>query len=228
MTAEARSLIKKIIITDEMIPMPGGGVIQLSGTGAQRAEQAANHLLKHGAAALLSWGTAGGLAPNVPPGSLVIPSVVIGADQSSYPTHPAWHERLFHRLKGCVDLYQGTLTESTTVLKSSTEKRILFERTGAIAVDMESCSVAGVAQKACVPFMAIRAISDSADMTVPQVSLDAVDEFGQINVRRLIKGLSKHPLDLFPMIRLGRNFRSAQATLARVAHLAGSNFLVPQ
>jgi adenosylhomocysteine nucleosidase len=228
MAAEARSLVKKITITNETVYVPEGGVIQLSGIGAQRAERAANILLKHGVAALLSWGTAGGLVSGVSPGSLVIPSVVIGADQCSYPTHPTWHERLFDRLKGYVDLYQGTLAESVTVLKSSTEKRVLFECTGAIAADMESRSVAEVAQEAHVPFMAIRAIADSADMAIPQLSLDTVDEFGQISLLRLIEGLSKHPLELFPMIRLGRNFRAAQATLSRVAHRVGTNFLVPQ
>jgi adenosylhomocysteine nucleosidase len=228
MTAEARSLVRKFVLTDEVIHVPEGVVIQLSGMGAQRAERAANNLLKYGAAALLSWGTAGGLVPSVSPGSLVIPSVVIGADQCSYPTHPAWHERLFQRLKGYVDLYQGILAESVTLLKSSTEKRVLFERTGAIAVDLESRSVAGVAQEARVPFMAIRAIADPADMAIPQVSLAAVDEFGQINLLRFIRGLLKHPLELFPMIRLGRNFRAAQATLATVAYLVGSHFLVPE
>jgi adenosylhomocysteine nucleosidase len=227
-TAEARSLVKKFIVTDEVIHMPEGVMIQLSGMGPQRAELAADNLLNHGAAALLSWGTAGGLVPGVSPGSLVLPSVVISADQCPYPTHPTWHERLFHRLEGCVDLYQGGLAESVTVLKSPAEKKVLFERTGAFAVDMESRSVAGVAHEAHVPFMAIRAIADSADTAIPQASLVAVEEFGQVNLLRLIRGLSKHPLELFPMIRLGRNFRAARATLETVAHLVGSNFLIPQ
>jgi adenosylhomocysteine nucleosidase len=131
-------------------------------------------------------------------------------------------------LKGFLDLHQGTLAESVTALKSSTEKKILFERTGAVAVDMESGAVARVAQEAGVPFMAVRAIADSADMAIPQGSLGALDEFGELSLLRLFKGLIRHPLELFDMIRLGWNFRAAQVTLSKVARLAGSHLLIPQ
>jgi adenosylhomocysteine nucleosidase len=227
-TAEVRSLVKKIVVTDEMIHMPEGVMIQLSGMGAQRAERAANNLLKHGAAALLSWGTAAGLVPSVSPGSLVIPGVVISADQCVYPTHPTWHERLVLRLKDCVDLSQGALAESATVLKSSTEKRILFERTGAIAADIESCSVAEVAQEAQVPFMAIRAIADPADRAIPQSLLMAIDEGGKLSLLTLLNGLIRHPAELFDAICLGWDFRAAHITLSKVAHLARRQLLIPQ
>jgi adenosylhomocysteine nucleosidase len=228
MTAEARSLVRKPIVTGDLIHLSEETVIQLSGVGPRRAGVAAKNLLEHGATALLSWGSAGGLVPTLSPGSLVLPILVIGADQSSYSTDPTWHGRLFNRLKGSLDLHQGSLTESVTVLKSSTEKRILFERTGAMAVDMESGAVAKVAQEARVPFMAIRAIADSADMAIPQGSLGAVDEFGELNLLRLLKELIRHPVELFDMIRLSWNFRAAQVTLAKAAHLAGSNLLIPQ
>ena len=87
---------------------------------------------------------------------------------------------------------------------------------------MESGAVARVAQEAGVPFMAVRAIADSADMAIPQGSLGALDEFGELNLLRLFKGLIRHPLELFDMIRLGWNFRAAQVTLSKVARLAGS------
>jgi adenosylhomocysteine nucleosidase len=228
MMAEARSLVRKPIITGDLIHLPEGILVQISGIGPRRAGGAAKNLLEHGATALLSWGSAGGLIPTLSPGSLVLPGKVIGADQSSYSTDPTWHGHLFNRLKGYVDLYQGPLAESVVVLKSSAEKRVLFERTGAMAVDMESGAVAKVAQDAHVPFMAIRAIADSADMAVPQNSLGAIDEFGELNLHRLLKELIRHPFELFAMIRLGWNFRAAQVTLAKVATLAGSHLLIPQ
>jgi len=228
MTAEARSLARKPILTGDLIHLSEGTVIQLSGMGPRRAGVAGKNLLEHGATALLSWGSAGGLAPTLSPGSLVLPVKVIGADQSSYSTDPAWHGCLLDRLKGSLDLHQGTLAESVTALKSCTEKKILFERTGAVAVDMESGAVAKVAKEAGVPFMAVRAIADSADMAIPQGSLGALDEFGELNLLRLFKGLIRHPLELFDMIRLGWNFRAAQVTLSKVARLAGSHLLIPQ
>lgn len=227
MTAEARSLVRKPILTGDLFHLSEGIVIQLSGIGPRRAGEAARNLLEHGATALLSWGSAGGLIPTLSPGSLVLPSLVIDTDQSLYSTDPTWHGRLLNRLKGCVDLHQGPLAESGTVLRSSTEKRVLFERTGAVAVDMESGAVAKVAQEAHAPFMAIRAIADPFDMAIPETSLAAVDELGRIRFLTLLKKLAEHPFELFPMILLGWNFRTAQLTLAKVAHHAGSHLLNP-
>ena len=228
MTAEARTLVRKPIIAGELIHLSEGILVQLSGVGARRARGAAKNLLELGVSALLSWGCAGGLVPTLFPGSLVLPRMVIGNDQFSCSTDPTWHERLSNRLKGSLDFHQGPLAETVKVLKTSAEKRILSERTGAIAADMESGAVARMAQEAHVPFMTIRAIADSLDAAIPETSLAAVDEFGQLNSLKLLRGLISHPLELFPMIRLGFNFRSAQATLAKIVRLAGNNLLIPQ
>jgi adenosylhomocysteine nucleosidase len=200
--------------------------MQLSGMGPRRAGAAGKNLLGHGATALLSWGSAGGLVPALSPGSLVLPGKVIGIDESSYSTDPAWHRRLLDRLKDSLDLHQGSLAESVTALKSPAEKRSLFERTGAIAVDMESGAVAKVAREAGVPFMAVRAIADPASMAIPQSPLGAVDAFGELRLPTLLNGLIKHPAEVFDMIRLGWNFRAARVTLSKVAHLAGSHLLI--
>jgi adenosylhomocysteine nucleosidase len=228
MTAEARSLVREPTVTEGLIHLEEGILIKLSGIGPRRAGEAAKNLLDHGATALLSWGCAGALIPTLSPGSLVLPNSVIGADQSPYFPDPAWRERLLDRLKDCVDLHQGPLAESGTALRSSGEKRVLFERTGAIAVDMESGTVARVAQGAHVPFMAVRAIADSVDMVIPQSSVGAIDEFGELNLLRLLKELIRQPFELFAMIRLGWNFRAAQVTLEKVVRLAGTNLLLPQ
>jgi len=228
MTAEARSLVQKPILSGDLMHLSEGTVIQLSGMGPQKAGEAGKNLLGHGATALLSWGSAGGLVSTLSPGGLVLPGKVIGADQSSYTTDPPWRGRLLDRLKGSLDLHQGSLAESVTALKGPAEKKVLFERTGAIAVDMESGALAKVAQEAGVPFMAVRAIADPADMTIPQSSLRAVDEFGELSLLKLLSGLIRHPAELFDLIRLGRNFRAAQVTLSKVAHLAGSQLLIPQ
>jgi adenosylhomocysteine nucleosidase len=225
MIAEARSFTGKTIKTGGRIELKEGAAIQLSGIGAQRAERAATDLLKHGATALLSWGIAGGLMPGLAPGSLVLPKIIIGQDLAAYSTDPGWHERLSRRIEGRVDLHMGPLTESAVVVKSLTEKRGLFERTGAIAVDMESCAVARTAHEARIPFMTIRAVADSSDMSLPQALLMA-DEFGQIHLPKLLIEIAKNPLELLQMIQLGRGFRAAQATLRRVVRFAGCDLLV--
>jgi adenosylhomocysteine nucleosidase len=228
MTAEARSLVQKPILRGDLIHLSEGIAIQLSGMGPRKAREAGKNLLGHGATALLSWGSAGGLIPTLSPGDLVLPGKVIGSDQSCYSTDPTWRGRLYGRLIGSLDLRQGSLAESVTALKSPAEKRVLFERTGAIAVDMESRAVAEVAQEAGVPFMAVRAIADPADTTIPQSPLRAVDEFGELSLLTLLSGLIGHPAQLFNLVRLGWNFRAAHVTLSKVARMAGSHLLIPE
>ena len=225
MIAEARSFTRKTIKTGWKIELKEGVAIQLSGIGPQRAERAASNLLNHGATALLSWGIAGGLMPGLASGSLILPKMVIGRDHASYSTDPGWHERLARRIGGWVDLYTGPLIESAGVVKSLPEKRSLFERTGAIAVDMESCAVARTAHEARIPFMTIRAVADSSDMSLPQV-LSMADEFGRIRLLKLIIEIAKNPLELFPTLQLGRGFRAAQTTLKKVVRSAGCDLLV--
>ena len=220
-------MTKRPIGKGELVQLPGGVLVQVSGVGAKWASLGAKTLLEKGAKALLSWGCAGGLISKLSPGSLILPKTIIGANQAVYHSDAAWHKRLCSRLKGRINLHEEPLAESTAVLTHSTGKAALFERTGAIAVDMESAAVAAVAKEAGIPFMAVRAISDSVDMTIPQCALTLSDEFGRLNVSSLLKGLAKQPFDLFTLVRLGRSFLAAQKTLASVARLAGSNLLAP-
>ena len=225
--AEARVLAGGVKAAGELIHLPGGAMILVSGMGAARARLAAGALLENGATALVSWGFAGGLLPGLPAGSLILPENVIAADQIVYPVDSAWHERLCRQLQGFAGLYKGPLAESPAMLASCVEKKRLFSRTGAIAVDMESASMALSAKKARVPFMVIRAITDPAEMVIPQSIQNSVDEFGRVWFSRVIQGVVKHPMDLPLLVRLGRNFRAARAALAKVAFQAGSNLLCP-
>lgn len=227
MVAEARILAKGATGAGELIHLPEGAMMLLSGVGANRARLAARALLEKGATALVSWGTAGGLLPGLPPGSLILPESIIAADQSVYYVDPVWHERLSSQLKKYVDFYKGPLAESTVVLASCAEKAILAQRTGAIAVDMESASISAIAKEAGVPFMVIRAITDPAEMAIPRCALNSIDEFGRVRLLKLIQCLARDPMELLVLSRLSRNFRVAQATLAIVALHAGGNLLCP-
>jgi len=219
-TAEAQSFTKHPMVS-------GGALLQISGIGAKRAHLAARTLLEKGATSLLSWGSAGGLIPGLSPGSLVLPKNIIAVDGSVYPVDAAWRESLCAQLKGKVNLHEGLLAESITVVTRPAEKATLFQQTGAIAVDMESAAVAAEARRAEVPFMAIRAVADPVNITLPQCAIASLGEFGKLRPLRLLKALAKNPVELFALVRLGRNFHAAQSTLSIVARLAGSKLSVP-
>ena len=87
MTAEARSLARKPILTGDLIHLSEGTVMQLSGMGPRRAGVAGKNLLEHGATALLSWGSAEGSSQPFLAEVWFFRSKVIGADQSSYSTN---------------------------------------------------------------------------------------------------------------------------------------------
>jgi adenosylhomocysteine nucleosidase len=225
--AEARSLARQPIANSGLIHLSDGAVLKVSGMGPRRAALASRTLLENGATALLSWGSAGGLAPKLFPGNLILPKTVIASDQSLYHVETSWHQRLCNRLKGHVDFHTEPLVESATVICTPAEKAVLFLQTGAIGVDMESGAVATVAQEARVPFMVVRAIADSADTTISDSSLNSVDEFGRLSCLKLIQGLAGHPGELFTLVRIARNYRAAQRTLAIVARLTRYNLLIP-
>ena len=226
--AEARSLAKHTVTNDEPVRLQEGVTLGVSGVGPRRAGLASRRLLEKGATALLSWGSAGGLSPKLSPGSLILPRIIIASDRTVYHADPSWHKDLCNRLRGQVEFHTGPLAESVTVVQTSAEKAILFQQTGAIGVDMESAAVAAVAQEARVPFIAVRAVADSTDMTLPTSALNACDEFGRLNFLKLIRGVAERPTELFPLIRLARDYRAAQRTLTLVARLIESDLFLPQ
>ena len=224
---EARTLTRKPLVTGEMLQLSEGTLLVLSGVGAKAARTAAEALLKRGATALLSWGTAGGLHAALSPGSLVLPEKIISPDKTTFTVDPPWHERLTERLRANMPLHTGPLLETSTPARTPSEKAALFKQYGAAAVDMESAVVARVADEGEVPFTAIRAVADPAGLTIPTSALDAIDDSGRLRLLRLLQGLARHPRDFFPLVRLTRDFQAARETLALVVRLTGQRLLAP-
>lgn len=228
MPAEARTLTKQAVGLGQQILLDAGVSLALSGVGPKRARAAAHSLIAHGATALLSWGSAGGLAFGLSPGTVVLPKTVIAIDRTLCETDALWHARLLGRLEGRVDIRTQPLAESAAVLTMPEEKSALFRKTGAVAVDMESGAVALVAKTARIPFMAVRVISDPADMALPSTALRIFGKSGRLSLTRAATELLRNPIDLFPILRLGLHFLSAKRSLATVARLSGADFLFHQ
>ena len=133
-------------------------LVELSGVGDARAENAAHRLVDRGATALVSWGVAGGLDPDLEPGTVVLPDAVVHADGSSSPVDEAWRDRLLERVSGRVVISTLSLYHASSVITSPDEKRAVYERVGAGAVDMESAAVAAVATETGIPFVVVRVV----------------------------------------------------------------------
>ncbi|HQU16727.1 MAG: phosphorylase family protein [Gammaproteobacteria bacterium] len=202
--------------------LPGAGVcLRISGIGSGPARRAAEVLLRGGVRALVSWGSAGGLAPDLVSGQLLLPERILDGAGGEYGVDQDWHGRLRTRLAHGPIPDTGPLLGSPDVLEDAADKRALYRRHGARGVDMESAALAALARAAAVPFLVVRAVADPADAAVPASITRAIDAAGRVRLARLVAGVAGRPAQWPHLLRLGGYFRAAQGTLGRVLEVAG-------
>lgn len=221
---EARCLTGRRVRADSLIPLSEYAILKLSGIGPERARRGAQALVEAGTQALVSWGCAAGLDPELAPGSLVLPRAVLNAT-GQFDVDTGWHRRLRECLQGKIPIVAGALAHTTQVLASPTEKATLFEQTGAVAADMESRAVAAVAAEHKMPVAVIRAVSDPANMVLPAAALAGVDEHGRLRPLRLFGALIQAPAQWSDLADIHHGYKAACTTLRRVASEVGSNLL---
>ena len=118
----------------------------------------------------------------------------------------------------------GTIHTASDLAATPARKSSLRRETDAIAVDMEGEKVRRFADSLGVPFLNIRAISDTAMETLDPAVLSFVDTFGGIRPWVLARGLMCRPNLIPALIRLGRNSRLAGIQLGKaVVQLVASN-----
>ncbi len=194
--------------------------LAVSGVGPERAGHAAEALLDQGATALLSWGFAGALVPELRPGTLVAPERIEGA--SSGPIDPNWRRRLLAHTGASSRIIGGKLAHSDSTLEGPTQKHRLALETGAVAVDQESAAVAAVAARAGVPFLAIRAILDPVELRLPPRLTKMAADSGTVTATWALLTLLRHPGELQHLARLAMPLRQAKRSLRGLARRVGS------
>ena len=228
MASEVPSFSGQTPLAGIVTPQDGGDLLILSGIGAERAQSAAQRLLQHGATALLSWGSAAALDARLRPGHIVLPNAIVGTDGVRLSVDLDWQQPVRQCLADKVPVSSAAVAESRGVLKGTADKAALAYKSGAGAADMESASVARVAQSAGVPFLAVRAIADSLGMAVPAWLLQRLDLLGKPPVKALCIGLARNPADILTLARLARAFRAAMQALASVKTYAAAELQRPQ
>jgi len=178
-------------------------LVRCDGPGPVCARFAAEALIAAGAETLASFGLAGALDPRLTPGDLVVATAAIAEDGTRYEAET----RAF-------GIHGAILTRAEPVAGIADKLR-LFAETGAIAVDMESAAVADVARAAHRPFVAVRAIVDSASRELPAAAVAAMRSDGRIDVMALLA----RPWDTLRLIGLARDYARAQAALRSVGGL---------
>ena len=221
LTAEARTL--------GQVPAPQAGcaapsihslatgrLLAISGMGPIAAARAAEALVAAGADALLSFGLAGGLDPQLRAGAVVLPHSVLDGATGVYTTYGPWRERLAAQAAGVADaagIVAGTLLSVAQPLTSVAMKIQARTRSGAGAVDMESFAIAEVAARMGVKFAVARVVIDSAADALPLSVIQATGAYGDVSLLRLLAGLLGAPADLPRLMHLPQRYRAARRAL---------------
>jgi adenosylhomocysteine nucleosidase len=225
LSSELKTLTVRKIQPGEIVSMDRDTLIALSGMGPGRAHITAMRLIEEGATSLLSWGSAAALDECLSPGTLIVPKKVITQDGKIIPVSQDWHQRLLNQLGKKFEIRTGSLAETAAVLTGISQKRSLAIRRKAIAADMETAAIAKASSKHNIPWLAVRAISDTAMMRVPEGLTHAVDLAGRLPLNHVLTDVILRPKDWAAIIRLALGMHSALASLKGIRSVTGSRDL---
>ncbi len=168
-----------------------------------------------GCAGVISFGTAGGLAPGLTPGALIVADAIVDADRRVL-TDLDWSARLVAALDDTpITARRGALAAVAAPVVSAPGKAALYHACGALAVDMESSIACAFASSLGVPFVACRVIVDSAEQTLPSAAMAGLRDDGSTAVLPVLRELVKQPAQLGPLMRIAAAARVARATLTQ-------------
>lgn len=192
-------------------------LVACSASDPARAERLARDLVGRGATALLSFGIAGGLSPDLATGKLVIGSAV-ATGANVYPCDPDLAARIEGVLPGAV---RGDVWGGDVIVDTAAAKALLHRDSGAVIVDLESAAVAAAAAEAGLPFGVLRAVADPAAHGLPPAALVGLDAEGRPAIGPVLRALARSPGQLPALIRLGRQSSVAMAALLAAAGTLG-------
>jgi adenosylhomocysteine nucleosidase len=176
---------------------------------------------------VISFGVAGGLDPALKSGDVVVATEVMAGD-TRWLAGLALNEDLLASLAlGRRRVVRGSLAGVEQVIAARAGKAALHSETGAAAVDMESHIAADYAAKAGLPFAALRVISDPASRALPALAMTAIKPNGDIDLRKVLRGVARNPTTLRALVSTGIDFNRALRSLrgCRSFLLGGQGFV---
>ena len=192
-----------------------------SGIGRERSEAAFRDLLlaEIRPRAVVSLGFAGGVAPDVYGGDLVVPRTIRGLDYSGAPDgaivpDPYLFDSALEALEDeFIAVHTDEVVTVPQTLFTLEQKEQFASSPRTKAVDMECYWVGKLALEARIPFLAVRAISDETEDALPNFS-HFLDDMGEVRPLAAARYYATHPWHIFDAPRLAGNARKGARNLA--------------
>ena len=191
--------------------------VACAGARPQRARWLTRELVRCGAKRLMSFGIAGALEPGLPVGTMIIGAQVIAAD-GLWTCDTAWVAELMQKFP---EAHCGGVWGSEFLVPTAKDKRVIYEKSRCLIVDMESHCAAQIAEEAKLPLGVVRVVCDSSDMDVPPVVMAAIAEDGKINNGRALMHILRHPSQIPDLFHVSRGTKKALHVLRQAAKLLG-------
>jgi hopanoid-associated phosphorylase len=179
--------------------------------------------LGRGAAGIISFGVAAGLAPELIPGDCVI-GTGVWTSRSYFPADAAWASRLLAALPAAV---YGDFAGTDALLIHPAQKRALHARSGAVVADMESHIAARVAAERRIPFVACRVVIDPLDEPLPAAAQTGLRQDGRADLFAVLASLARHPAQLPALVRIAYHAAIARGALRESRRHLGAALACP-
>jgi len=160
---------------------------------------------------LVSFGIAGGLAPELKAGTVIVSGEVV-SERCRWMVAPPYRQQLSEFAHSIGAVY-GPVFGASSIIATTAEKKRTRAVTQALAVDLESAIVASMATTLGVPFIVLRAIADTARRLLPPASLVPLSIDGKPNVSRVFASVLRRPFQLAEMIGVAQETRMALSAL---------------
>jgi hopanoid-associated phosphorylase len=202
----------------------GEGIEVVYAARADLLERALSAAVARGCIGIISFGTAGGLAPDLEPGAVIIAQAVDGP-LGTVATDADWSARLAAALSATplgARVHRGRMAGVAAPLTGAEEKAALHRSSGALAVDMESHIAGAIAAAHGVPFAVCRAIVDPAWRSLPSAATAGLRDDGSTAIAPILRELLKQPSQLGPLLRVAGDARAARTALVQARHALGA------
>ncbi len=168
---------------------------------------------------VISAGTCGALTSELEVGDLVLPESILGLAGERLNVTPGAHAAA---VKLVPEAKTGLLLTTSEVVASPEAKAECWRKTGASGVDMESAAILSWASSEGCPALVVRAVSDTADQSLPPALVGLVNAEGRLRTGRALALALTHPATIPQALILRRGAQQALKSVARlIATLVG-------